>query len=209
MNILIVLKRNGDFLEHYFTNNPNLKSELRKINYRYQNYDFIFISDNGVFSKDKIDYGSRLLIETLLKTKPNYQNLLDVGCGYGLLGIVLAKVLNIRATLCDINKRAIHLAEKNIITNQVDAQTILSNIYENINDKYDLIVTNPPIRAGKEVVYNILQNAKEHLNKDGELWLVINKDQGAKSVLKDLSLEYKTSIVTKNKGFYIIRAIND
>ena len=119
-------------MEHYFTNNPNLKSELRKINYRYQNYEFIFISDNGVFSKDKIDYGSRLLIETLLKTKPNYQNLLDVGCGYGLLGIVLAKVLNARATLCDINKRAIHLAEKNIITNQVDAQTILSNIYENI-----------------------------------------------------------------------------
>ena len=206
MNILIVLKRNGDFLEHYFTNNPNLKSELRKINYRYQNYDFIFISDNGVFSKDKIDYGSRLLIETLLKTKPNYQNLLDVGCGYGLLGIVLSKVLNIHATLCDINKRAIHLAEKNIITNQVDAQTILSNIYENINDKYDLIVTNPPIRAGKEVVYNILQNAKEHLNKDGELWFVIRKDQGVKSAIKHISENYICEIIEKSKGFYIVKA---
>lgn len=208
LDILIVLKRNGDFLEHYFTNNPNLKSELRTINYNYLDYSFIFTSDNGVFSKDKADYGSKLLIETLLKNKSKYKSLLDVGCGYGLLGIVLSKILDIPATLCDINKRAIHLTQKNIANNKVNAQVIESNTYESINDKYDLIVTNPPIRAGKDIVYGILSNAKNHLNPDGELWFVIRKDQGAKSAINHISDSYICEIIEKSKGFYIVKAKN-
>lgn len=198
---------NGDFLEHYFTNNADLKSEIRTISYHYQSKSFEFFSDNGVFSKDKIDYGSRLLVETILKQeKRNNLSILDIGCGYGFMGIVVASILNSEVTMCDVNKRALHLAERNMSKNKIRGTTILSNAYENIIDQYDIIITNPPIRAGKEVVLDIVINAKNHLKEKGSLWFVVRKDQGAKSIIKEV-LKYGTcEIVEKSKGFYIMRA---
>ncbi len=198
---------NGDFLEHYFTNSKELKSEFRTIKYKYNEYQFIFTSDNGVFSKDRIDFGSRALVETFLDTNTKKINsILDVGCGYGFMGIVLGKILNVNTILIDINKRAVHLTEKNIKENKVKARSLVSDVYENVEERFDLIITNPPIRAGKKIVYEILKNAKEFLNSDGELWFVIRKEQGAKSAIKELSELYKISLVKKIKGFYIIRA---
>ncbi len=198
---------NGDFLEHYFTNNLELKSEMRVISYEEQSDCFAFLSDNGVFSKSKIDYGSRLLIKTILNTETrNNLTILDVGCGYGFLGVVLAKKLDSEVVMCDVNKRALHLAEQNRLKNKIRGKTILSNSYEKIEGRFDLIITNPPIRAGKEVVLNILTNAKEHLKEEGSLWFVIRKDQGAKSIIKKV-LEYgECEILEKSKGFYIVRA---
>lgn len=194
-------------MEHYFTNNEALKSELRTIVYKYKEHVFCFNSDNGVFSKDKIDYGSRLLVETFLeKNKENIENLLDVGCGYGFMGIVLSKVLDCSATLIDVNKRAVHLTKMNIKENKVKAESFLSDVYENVEMRYDVIITNPPIRAGKEVVLKILKEAKEYLNEEGMIWFVIRKNQGAKSILKELESNYITNIVEKDKGFYIINA---
>lgn len=194
-------------MEHYFTNNPNLKSELRNIVYKIKNQEIIFLSDNGVFSKDKVDFGSNLLLETLFAEKrPDSLKALDVGCGYGLIGISLSKILGYDITMCDINNRALHLTEKNATNNKVKATVINSNVYENIKEKYDLIITNPPIRAGKSVVYKILDDARKYLNNNGELWFVIRKDQGAKSTLKHLEAYYDCEIVTKKKGFYIIKA---
>lgn len=201
---------NGDFLEHYFTNNKELKSELRTIKYKYEDYDFTFNSDNGVFSKDKIDFGSRTLVETFLKKNDKkVKSILDVGCGYGFMGIVLSKILAAEATLIDVNKRAVHLTEKNIKENKVNAKTYVSDIYEQVEGKYDLIITNPPIRAGKTVVYEILKGAKKYLEKDGELWFVIRKEQGAKSTMKALEDLYKIELIKKESGFYIITAKMD
>jgi 16S rRNA (guanine1207-N2)-methyltransferase len=197
---------NGDFLEHYFTNNSDLKSEFKTIKYKYNDTSFIFTSDNGVFSKEKIDFGSRLLVETYLNNRSDIKTLLDVGCGYGYMGIVLSKILNAKATLIDVNKRAVHLTEKNIKENKVSANTFVSDAYENVQNKFDLIITNPPIRAGKSVVYDILINAKNYLNEFGELWFVIRKEQGAKSAKKDLEKYYKIDVMKKDKGFYIFRA---
>lgn len=195
-------------MEHYFTNNDNLKSELRTITYKYDLYDFSFVSDNGVFSKNKIDLGSISLVESILKHKSVYHNMLDVGCGYGFIGITLSKVLNIPATMVDINKRALHLCEMNIKTNKVDAEVFISSIYENVTEKYDLIVTNPPIRTGKNTVLSFLIDAKKHLSENGELWFVIRKDQGAKSIAKSINEIYDLSLVEKNKGFYVFKAKN-
>jgi 16S rRNA (guanine1207-N2)-methyltransferase len=196
-------------LEQYFTNNPNLKSELRTIIYKYKGYELTFYSDNGVFSKDKLDYGSNLLLDTIFKyiNKDNLR-ILDVGCGYGFLGVSLSKIKNAQVTMCDVNKRALHLAEKNAEANGVKdlCQVIESNMYEHITDRYDLIITNPPIRAGKEVVYGILDGARDRLEVDGELWMVIRKDQGAKSTITHLENIYNVEVVTKSKGFYIIKA---
>ena len=194
-------------MEHYFTNNENLKSELITIVYKCDDDEFTFFSDNGVFSKKKIDFGSNLLIKTIIN-KVNKKNIdiLDVGCGYGLIGISLAKKLSSHVLMSDINKRALHLTKKNIVTNKVDGEVIESNAYENITSTYDLIVTNPPIRAGKKQVYNILDNASNHLKNNGELWFVIRKEQGAKSTIEHLKERYQVNIMEKSKGFYIIMA---
>lgn len=194
-------------MEHYFTNDENLKSDIRKIHYQKDDVSFCFLSDNGVFSKDKIDYGSSFLVDTFLKNKElNIHSLLDVGCGYGFMGIVLSKLLDIEVDMIDINKRALHLALRNIKENEVQGNAFSSNEYENITKKYDGIITNPPIRAGKDVVMSILINAKSHLNKDGELWFVMRKSHGVKSTIKNLEEFYKLEIVEKSKGFYVVRA---
>ena len=107
-------------MSHYFTNNENLKSEIRTIDYNYLDQHLSFLSDNGVFSKNKIDYGSKLLVETFLKqSNEAIENILDIGCGYGFIGVSLAKILNVRVEMVDINKRAIHLCSKNIKNNNI------------------------------------------------------------------------------------------
>lgn len=166
-----------------------------------------FLSDNGVFSKNKIDFGSSLLVQSIIENKlGEYNNILDVGCGYGFIGITLAKVLNTTVTLTDVNKRALHLAEKNAKNNQVKYKVLLSNCYESIKEVYSLIISNPPIRAGKEIVLNILIQAKDFLLKDGELWFVMRKNQGVKSTIKHIENFYMCEIIEKSKGFYIIKA---
>ena len=196
-------------MNHYFTNNDQLKSEVRVIKYYYDSTCFEFLSDHGVFSKNKIDFGSVTLIETYLKNKKNIHNFLDVGCGYGFLSIVLARELKIIGVGVDINLRALSLARENAKLNQVSVSFKESNIYDKVEGKFDLIITNPPIRVGKQVVLDILVGAKNHLNQDGELWAVIRKDQGAKSIIKILSEVYLVEIKEKNKGFYVFCCKND
>lgn len=191
-------------MNQYFTNNDNIKSERRIIKYNYDSVSLSFISDNGVFSKDKIDYGSRLLVDIYLKNRKAINNFLDVGCGYGFISILLAKVLGISGIGVDVNRRALKLAEENAKLNKVNVEFKESNCYENIDGRYDLIISNPPIRAGKSVVLGILRGASDYLSDNGELWFVIRKDQGAKSVINEISSLYKIDIVEKSKGFFII-----
>lgn len=193
---------------HYFTNNKDLKSEPKELKVNIKDKEFIFISDNGVFSKKGLDFGTRTLLETLPIENISGE-VLDFGCGYGPIGIFIAKTTGSAVDLIDVNKRSLELAKKNAIKNGVDVNIFESNIYENVDKKYDYIISNPPIRVGKEILYKILFDAKKYLKSDGELWIVINKDQGAKSVARDLEKEYEVSIVTKNKGFYIICARNN
>ena len=193
-------------MNQYFSNNDNLKSELRILQYQYNDIGFSFYSDLGVFSKDHVDYGSKFLIETIINNQGKYDSILDLGCGYGFIGIVLAKVLNSKVTMIDINNRSVHLAERNIKENLINGKAMISDGYNKINDKYNLIVTNPPIRAGKKVILDFLLNAKDHLLKDGELWFVIRKDQGAKTIIKAISDVYKVDTVDKSKGFFVFCA---
>lgn len=192
-------------MNHYFTNNEDLKSELRLLKYNYKDYKFSFYSDNGVFSKEKIDFGTDLLLKVFLENNSfKEKDILDVGCGYGIIGIVVSKVNDSFSDLIDVNKRCIHLAKRNIEVNKVKASAFLSDIYENVSKKYDYVITNPPIRIGKDNVLNILLNAP--LKENGELWCVIRKEQGAKSYIKLLSEKYSVKVLEKKKGFYIIMA---
>lgn len=190
-------------MAQYF-DNVELKSEIRKFDVDILNKKFCFYSDNGVFCKEHLDFGSRLLLENIPWDEVT-GSILDVGCGYGPIGIIASKLTGNKVVMCDVNKRALHLAKMNIKENNADALVIESNCYENIIDKYNTIITNPPIRAGKKIVYEILFGAKEHLELDGSLFLVIHKDQGAKSLIKDLNDTYNVQVLEKNKGFFVIK----
>ena len=190
---------------HYFTNDY-VESKENKTKCIIKNTELTLITDNGVFSKKGLDFGTRSLLETIDNVSGQ---VLDFGCGYGPIGIYLKKTYNVEVDAVDINERAMNLAKKNAELNKTNINIFKSNIYENVNKKYDYIVTNPPIRVGKKILYQILFEAKEHLNVNGELWLVIHKDQGAKTLAKDLEKEYKVEIKNKNKGFYIICARNN
>lgn len=188
----------------YF-DNQDLPSKMVRKECFLRGTKFIFYTDNGVFSKDGLDFGSRLLLETIPLEEVGGK-VLDMGCGYGVLGIVLNKVLSCSVDMVDVNLRAIHLASINIKENHCQNVCVFeSNVYSNINSKYTCIITNPPIRAGKKVVYDIVMNAQKYLEKDGVLFLVIRKEQGAKSLIVDLEKQYTVEVLERKKGFYILK----
>ena len=191
----------------YF-NNENLPSNITKIDCFIRGKKFTFNSDNGVFSKNGVDFGSRLLLD-FIPLEEVGGKILDLGCGYGVIGIALNKLTGASVDMVDVNLRALHLTEMNVSANKCQNINVFeSNVYENVNTKYTSIVTNPPIRAGKKVVYDMLFNAKDYLTDDGNLYFVIRKQQGAKSMISDLEKEYDLEILEKKKGYYIIKCSN-
>mgnify|MGYP003310298762 FL=1 len=191
-------------MAHYFTND-DIKSDEKIITVNIKNQKYKFYVDNGVFSKKNLDYGTRTLLESL-DLNVISGDVLDFGCGYGPIGIYVAKNTDSYVDMVDINKRSLNLACKNAILNKVEVNVFESDIYSNVSKKYDFIISNPPIRVGKEILYRILFEAYDYLKDGGILYIVINKNQGAKSVLKDLSKKYVTEVICKNKGFYVIKA---
>lgn len=191
-------------MAHYFENDKNLKSEEKKITVYINDQIFNFYTDNGVFSKNTLDFGTRTLLENLPDNIKG--DILDLGCGYGPIGIYLKKIFDVNVDMIDINLRSLKLTKKNAELNKVDINVFESDAYQNVTKKYDYIITNPPIRVGKEKLYQILFDAKQYLKENGQLWFVINKDQGAKSAINDMLKEYKVETVAKNKGFFIICA---
>lgn len=191
-------------MSQYFTNDENLKSEYRNIIYKYQDFVFTFTSDLGVFSKDRVDFASKLLVETYFNYGRKNINVLDVGCGYGFIGITLSKIMNSNVDMIDVNKRAVHLSNLNIKNLNVNANAFLSDVYENVNKKYDVIISNPPIRAGKKIYMDIILNAKNYLNENGEFYFVMNKDHGVKTVIRDIKDVYDIDVLKKEKGFFVI-----
>lgn len=194
-------------MSHYFKNDSSIKERDIKIPFTYQGNSFLFESNNGIFSKDEIDVGSKTLLDELMKLQL-YGKLLDVGCGYGLLGVVLKKNNpELDVMMVDVNDRAVELALLNAKNNGIKAKIKYSDSYSIINEKFDWIISNPPIRAGKIVVNEILTGAINYLDDGGSLVIVMRKSHGAKSAIALLESVFKeVSILKRNKGFYVIKA---
>ena len=192
-------------MSQYFENDKDVCSEKRLIKFTFDDRDFSIYSDNGVFSKDKFDYGTRLLLKNINIDKL-YGKVLDLGCGTGVVGIILGTLnKDIFIDMVDVNERAIKLARENIILNKLNNNIFISDAFSNVEDKYDFIITNPPIRAGKNVIRKFLLGSKDYLNNNGTLYFVMRKDHGVKSMIKELEEIYSVEIVDKDKGFYIVK----
>lgn len=192
----------------YYAENPDTEHDIHDLRVQLLGEDFHFYTDAGVFSKKMIDYGSQALLSVLNFSAG--QSLLDLGCGYGPLGISLAKVQNLNVTMVDINLRALELARKNAKRNGVEVDTYQSNIYDQVKGQFDQIISNPPIRAGKQVVHDILEGAYDHLKPGGSLTTVIQKKQGAPSAKAKMAQVFgNVEVVKKDKGYYILRSIKE
>ncbi len=198
-------------MEQYFTKNPTTDKEIYKFDWNIGANRFNFYSSNSVFSKSGMDFGSMLLVETVIKENEGFVgSILDLGCGYGPIGIIIAKLLNnSTVTMSDVNERALELCLMNAKENNVEDRVKVKNspAFENINDSFDMIVTNPPVRAGKDVVFSFYEGACEHLNNGGSLYVVIQKKQGAPSTKTKLeSLFGNCETIHKKSGYFIFRA---
>lgn len=191
-------------MSQYFDNDNNVKHNKKIIEFYFNDKKYNVYSDNGVFSKDKFDYGTRLLLDSIDISKLS-GNILDLGCGIGVVGIILGTInKNINIDMIDINDRALSLVRDSLTLNKVKANVFSSDVYSNVDKKYDCIITNPPIRAGKEVVRKFLLGGYDYLNDNGILYFVMRKDHGVKSMIKELENKYNVTIINKDKGFFVI-----
>ena len=197
-------------MSHYFQDDPNLVSNIKEISFEINGITMKLLTDNGVFSKNNVDEGSYAFLKVLLPLDLG-NHILDLGCGYGTIGLALAKAHEeARITLADVNPRAVALCERNAgLLNLSPRVTILqSDIYEKIEGPYDSIVVNPPIRAGKKVTYKMYEEAKQYLIDGGSLYIVIRKAQGADSASKYIeSIFGNVELLDRHKGYHIYRFI--
>lgn len=199
-------------MQHYYTNNP-ISDKNEKIIYGIiKGEKYKFLTDNGVFSKKFIDFGTKTLLESFYTERKKLE-ICDLGCGYGVVSVFLANNYeDFSFTMIDINKRCLELSKKNIELNKIKSkiEIIENNVLDKISKKFDIILTNPPIRAGKNVVFKIMEQSYHSLNEGGELWVVIQKKQGMNSVKKLLEKIFNSVIIVKkNKGYYVLKSLKN
>lgn len=197
-------------MQHYYTKEPEGEYKERKMSAVISGRRIEFITADGVFSKDALDYGTAVLLEALFDTHEKIGDLLDLGCGYGPIGISAALITGAAPTMRDINSRAVLLAQKNADANGVTADIAQGDGYEGIDGAFDIIITNPPIRAGKKVYYPWVEAAPKYLKPGGEFWAVVQKKQGAdsfKRLMHDIFGNCET--VEREGGYHVLRSVNE
>ena len=214
-------------MSHYFSEKQEVKSDRKIIRYEIENRNFEFVTDNGVFSKTKVDFGTDVMLKVFLRENSNKKNqkfdVLDIGCGYGVVLVVVKSFFkNARTVSSDVNERALELARENLFKNGVvksndsedndfgnsDFKVIKSFAFDNISKKFDVILSNPPIRAGKQTIFQIYEQSFEHLNENGEFYCVIQTKHGAKSTQKKLEEIFgNCETLEINAGYRIFRSV--
>ena len=192
--------------DHYYTANPASAHDERRVALKALGNELVFTTDAGVFSRDGLDKGTEALLNAL--PVPMEGRVLDLGCGWGPVGVALGKKYPaLEIVMTDINQRAAELARRNLAANGVQAQVVQGDGFAAVEGSFDAILTNPPIRAGKAVIYALFREARARLNPGGALYIVIRKQQGAPSALKFLREVYdEAEVIDRSGGFHVIRA---
>lgn len=195
-------------MEHYFIAKEHNENDYFTFKEKMFDREFVFKSCDDIFSKDRVDYGTKVLIETVAKNFALTGKVLDIGCGYGAIAIALASLFSsANFTMCDINKTAVELSRENVkLNNVINIQKVCeSDAYNAIDGEFDYIITNPPIKAGKKNLLKILDGAYAHLTSGGKLIFVIKKKHGEDSIKKHLSSIYSNvEILKRDSGYYIL-----
>ena len=191
--------------QHYYSENPNIAHDEKQVIYEVMGNEFRCITDAGVFSRDGLDMGTRIMLEAMPEMRGR---VLDLGCGWGPVGLAVGKKYpDTDIVMTDINLRAVETAEKNLKANGVkNAKAIQGDGYENVEGKFDFILLNPPIRTGKNVIYGMFSDARDYLSESGALYIVIRKQQGAESAEKYLNTIYgDVERIAREKGYWVLR----
>ena len=208
-------------MSHYFSEKQEVKSDRKIIKYEIENKNFEFVTDNGVFSKAKVDFGTDVMLKVFLRENLNRKSqkfdVLDIGCGYGVVSVVIKSFFeNARTVSSDVNERALDLTRENLLKNGVvkaendDFEVRKSFVFDNISEKFDVILSNPPIRAGKQTIFQIYEQSFEHLNQDGQFYCVIQTKHGAKSTQKKLEEIFgNCETLEINAGYRIFRSVKN
>lgn len=189
--------------EQYFTSQPTSAQDMRSIKVEYGEKTFHFQTDAGVFSRDELDPGSRLLLDACLPRLKG--RVLDLGCGWGPVGTIVSRLCTgCQVEMTDINQRATDLARLNLLKNKAQAQVFTGNGFGPLTGQYDWILINPPIRAGKQLVYQLFFDSSRHLRPDGCLAVVIRKQQGAQSAKDYLETLFpQVKLAARKKGYHV------
>lgn len=190
--------------DHYYTQNPTSEHKYASCDYTYRGHKLHFTTDAGVFSRGEVDFGTDVLLKALPEQLSG--RILDLGCGWGAVGVSVGKCWHgCEVVMSDVNERALELSAKNARTNGVAVQTVQSDGLSNVSGSFDAVITNPPIRAGKQVIYGMFQDCAGRLRENGTLYIVIRKQQGAESALKFLKTIYhQVDTIDKSGGFWVI-----
>ncbi|MFQ6752417.1 MAG: class I SAM-dependent methyltransferase [Clostridia bacterium] len=199
-------------MQHYFIDKDHVDTDFFEFNDNVLGYELCFRSCDSIFSKNKIDDGTRALLDAISKecTLSGYG--LDLGCGLGVIAIALIKRFGVTFDMVDINATAVKLSNTNLMKNNVQhsAKAVVSDGFSKIDAEYDFIITNPPIKTGKQLLFTLMTEAYAHLKQNGQLVLVIRKDHGMESLKKHLILTFNNcEIIDRNKGYYILRCVKD
>ena len=187
---------------HYFSQEELNKSNPQSFRYQFGSNTYTFTTDTGVFSVGKMDKATDILLNHI---PPLAGTLLDMGCGYGCIGIVLAKEYGLEVTQADINPRAVRLTVENAAKSGINSKVVQSDQFSQIQELFDAVVINPPIHAGKDVIFSMYEGAHRHLKPNGKLYIVIFKKHGAESTIKYLTeLFGNCQVIYKKKGCYIL-----
>ena len=196
-------------MEHYYSEEQKSFLSIKKIKQNINGTEFEFYTSSGIFSKDKIDAGTMVLAENMIIGKNS--KVLDIGCGIGVLGIAAAKIFDAEIAMSDLNKRAVMLAKKNIKLNNVNAEIYQGNLYEKIKDNdFDVILSNPPQNAGREICFKLIEQSKNHLKPGGNLQLVARHNKGGKTLSKKMEDVFgNVKAVAKKSGYWVYMGVKE
>lgn len=200
-------RQENSMSDHYYTTSPESAHRYAPCSWEYRGEKVNFMTDAGVFSRGEVDFGTKVLLSALPEEVSG--RVLDLGCGWGCVGVSVGKKWPMaRVVMCDVNERALELAKENARKNGVTAEGVLSDGLSNVEGTFRFIITNPPIRAGKQVIYGLFRQSAAALDKDGEMYIVIRKQQGAESAIKYLKTIFEqVDTVEKSGGFWVIRCM--